>query len=47
MPHAWVRYKIQQSGLQGIALAGKTVGTNYLAGQKTPVAVLYCAEATG
>jgi hypothetical protein len=43
MPHAWVRYKLQQSGAHGVALAGKTLGRNYLAGQKTLIAVLYCA----
>jgi hypothetical protein len=43
MPHAWVRYVVQ-NGLNSIALAGKTVGNDYLAGQKTPVAVLYCAR---
>ena len=47
MPHAWVRYKVQEAGLHGIALAGKTVGNDYLAGQKTPLAVLYCAKAAG
>jgi hypothetical protein len=47
MPHAWVRYKVQEAGLHGIALAGKTAGNDYLAGQKTPVAVLYCAKAAG
>lgn len=44
MPHAWVRYKIQESGLHGIALAGDTVGPDYLHGQKIPVAILYCAK---
>lgn len=44
MPHAWVRYKIEESGLHGIALAGATVGKDYLAGQKTSIAVLYCAK---
>ena len=49
MPHAWVRYKIQEAGLHGIALAGATVGRDYLHGQKIPVAILYCAQnpATG
>lgn len=44
MPHAWVRYVVQEVGLRAIAMAGKTVGNNHLAGQKTPVAVLYCAQ---
>jgi hypothetical protein len=44
MPHAWVRYKIQEAGLHGIALAGATVGKDYLHGQKIPVAIIYCAE---
>jgi len=44
MPHAWVRYKIQEAGLHGIALAGTTVGQDYLHGQKIPIAVLYCAK---
>jgi autotransporter-associated beta strand protein len=47
MPHAWVRYKMQQVGGNGTALAGKTIGANYLAGQKTLVAVLYDAQAVG
>jgi hypothetical protein len=44
MPHAWVRYKIEEAGLHGIALAGATVGQDYLHGQKIPVAILYCAR---
>ena len=32
MPHAWVRYKIQEAGLHGIALAGADVGRDYLHG---------------
>jgi Leucine-rich repeat (LRR) protein len=44
MPHAWVRYVVQEAGLKGIAMAGATAGNNYLSGQKTPVAVLCCAE---
>ena len=44
MPHAWVRYKIQEAGRRGIALAGATVGRDYLHGQKTPVAILFCAR---
>ena len=43
MPHAWVRYKLQQSGRHGVALAGETLGSNYLLGQKTLIGVLYCA----
>jgi hypothetical protein len=43
MPHAWVRYKVEESGRHGLALAGKTQGSDYLGGQKTLVAVLYCA----
>jgi hypothetical protein len=46
MPHAWVRYSVQNAGLNGIASAGKTVGNDYLNGQKTLVAVLYCARLT-
>jgi len=46
MPHAWVRYKLQQAGAGGAALAGKTLGGNYLAGQKTLVAVLSIARFT-
>lgn len=46
MPHAWVRYKLQQAGLGGAALAGAVVGSNYLAGQKTLVAVLSIAQFT-
>lgn len=44
MPHAWVRYKIQEAGLHGIALAGAAVGNDYLHGEKMPVAILYCAS---
>lgn len=44
MPHAWVRYKLEEAGLRAIALAGAAVGPDYLHGQKTPVAVLYCAR---
>jgi autotransporter-associated beta strand protein len=43
-PHAWVRYKVAQSGVYAVALAGATLGSNYLAGQKTVVAVLYLAD---
>lgn len=46
MPHAWVRYKIQEAGIHGIALAGATVGRDYLQGQKIPIAILYCAKST-
>lgn len=46
MPHPWVRYVLQEAGLNGIAIAGSTVGNDYLAGQKTPVAVLYVAQIT-
>ena len=46
MPHAWVRYKLQTVGAGGVALAGKTLGSNYLAGQKTLVAILYAAQDT-
>jgi len=44
MPHAWVRYKVQEAGIHAIKLAGATVGPDYLHGQKTPVAILYCAQ---
>ena len=44
MPHAWVRYKLQQVGAGGAALAGKTLGPNYLAGQKTLIGDLSIAE---
>jgi len=43
MPHAWVRYKVQDSGIEGAVMAGKTLGSNYLSGQKTVIADLYCA----
>jgi hypothetical protein len=43
-PHAWVRYKVQEAGVHAVALAGATLGSNYLAGQKTVVAVLYLAD---
>jgi hypothetical protein len=43
MPHAWVRYKLQDAGVEGVALAGETLGSNYLSGQKTLLGVLYCA----
>jgi autotransporter-associated beta strand protein len=44
-PHAWVRYKVQQAGVQAVLAGGCTLGSNYLAGQKTVMAVLYCADA--
>jgi autotransporter-associated beta strand protein len=43
-PHAWVRYKIQEAGLRAVKLGGCTIGSNYLANQKTVVAVLYLAD---
>jgi hypothetical protein len=43
-PHAWVRYKVAESGIHAVALAGATLGSNYLAGQKTVVGVLYLAD---
>ncbi len=43
-PHAWVRYKVAESGVHAVALAGATIGSNYLSGQKTVVAVLYLAD---
>ena len=46
MPHAWVRYKLQQVGAGGAALAGDVIGSNYIAGQKTLVAVLSIAQFT-
>ncbi|HTV41854.1 MAG TPA: Ig-like domain repeat protein [Candidatus Sulfotelmatobacter sp.] len=45
MPHAWVRYKLQQAA-QGVALAGKTIGSNYPGGQKTLMAILSIAQFT-
>lgn len=47
MPHAWVRYKIEQAGLTGIRLAGARTGRDFLHGEKTPVAILYCAKFAG
>jgi hypothetical protein len=46
MPHAWVRYKLQDVGVQGVAQAGAVLGQNYRSGQKTLVAALYCATNT-
>lgn len=46
MPHAWIRYKLQQVGVGGAALAGASLGSNYIAGQKTLVAVLSIAQFT-
>jgi hypothetical protein len=43
MPHAWVRYKVHDAGIEGVAMAYETVGSNYLAGQKTITVDLYCA----
>jgi hypothetical protein len=43
-PHAWVRYKVSESGVHAVALVGATLGSNYLAGQKTVVGVLYLAD---
>jgi autotransporter-associated beta strand protein len=43
-PHAWVRYKVAEAGVHAVALAGATLGSNYLAGQKTVVGVLYLAD---
>jgi hypothetical protein len=43
MPHAWVRYKLQDVGREGLTLAGESPGSNYLAGNKTLIADLYCA----
>ena len=45
-PHAWVRYKVAESGVHAVTLGGGTIGSNYLSGQKTVVAVLYLAEPT-
>jgi hypothetical protein len=39
MPHAWVRWRME-STVRAIEMAGATIGANYLAGEKTPVAVL-------
>jgi hypothetical protein len=39
-----VRYKVAESGVHAVALAGATLGSNYLAGQKTVVGVLYLAD---
>ncbi|MGD7705897.1 hypothetical protein [Microlunatus sp. Y2014] len=38
-PHVWVRWRMEQM-LQAIELAGAEVGSDYLAGQKTPIAAL-------
>ena len=43
-PHAWVRYKVQEAGIHAVTLGGGTIGSNYLAGQKTVVSVLYLAD---
>jgi len=43
-PHAWVRYKVQETGVHAITAAGATVGSNYLSGQKIAVGVLYLAD---
>ncbi|WP_407889216.1 hypothetical protein [Scytonema sp. NUACC26] len=39
MPHAWVRWRIETT-LKGIHLAHADIGSDYLHGKKTPVAVL-------
>ncbi|MGD9496715.1 MAG: hypothetical protein AB7Y46_10470 [Armatimonadota bacterium] len=39
MPRAWIRYAIERE-IEGIRRAGFEVGQDYLAGQKTPIAVL-------
>ena len=39
LPHAWVRWRMETT-LQGIKLARAKIGSNYLKGEKTPVAVL-------
>ena len=44
--HAAVRWFVQQAGIQSVTLAGATLGSNYLAGQKTVLADLYCASDT-
>ena len=43
-PHAWVRYKVAESGVHAVTLGGRTIGSNYLSGQKTVVSVLYLAD---
>jgi autotransporter-associated beta strand protein len=43
-PHAWVRYKVAESGVHAVTLSGCAIGSNYLANQKTVVAVLYLAD---
>jgi len=43
MPHAWVRYRVQDVGVKGVTLAGRMQGSNYLSGQKIVIAVLYAA----
>jgi autotransporter-associated beta strand protein len=43
-PHAWVRYKVAEAGVHAVTLGGKAIGSNYLAGQETVVAVLYLAD---
>jgi len=42
-PRAWVRYRIE-SVIEGIKLAGATIGPDYLNGQKTPIGIpmLFC-----
>ncbi len=42
-PHAWVRYKVAEAGVHAVTAGGCQIGSNYLSGQKTVVAVLYCA----
>ena len=39
MPHSWVRWRME-STLKGIELAQAQIGSEYLKGEKTPVAVL-------
>jgi autotransporter-associated beta strand protein len=46
MPHAWVRYKLQQVGGGAAALAGVALGSNYLAGQKTLIGIVSVSQFT-
>jgi hypothetical protein len=39
MPHSWIRYAIERE-IEGIERAGFEVGQDYLAGEKTPIAIL-------
>ncbi|HEX7262063.1 MAG TPA: putative Ig domain-containing protein, partial [Luteolibacter sp.] len=45
-PHAFVRYYMER-GITAIKQAGYTIGTNYLAGQKLPIGIIWVAEDHG